>query len=75
MATAVVVTPQKTIIEQLEERTTVLSVNEVAKLIGEHKFTLYRRINRKEIPHLKLGHSVKFDPHELSRWLKANHKG
>ena len=75
MATAVVTPPQKTIIEQLAERTTLMSVSEVAELIGEKPKNIYRRCDRDEIPHLKLGYGIKFDPYELSRWLKASHRG
>jgi len=75
MATAIAAAPQKTIIEQLEEKTTLLSVNDVAKLLRESPLTIYRRSKRGDMPHLKIGYAVKFDPRELADWLKERHVG
>jgi excisionase family DNA binding protein len=70
-----VATSSKTIIEQLEERKTMLSVPEVATLLNEHVDTIYRRVKRGKMPHIKIGFNAKFDPRELAAWLRERHVG
>lgn len=65
----------KTIIEQLEERKTMLSVPEVATLLNEHVDTIHRRMKLEEMPYFKIGKNPKFDPLQLAAWLRERHIG
>lgn len=53
----------------------LLSVQEVAELLGENQFTIYRRCKRGTMPHYRLGSSTKFDPAHLAKWLRERHIG
>lgn len=48
----------------------LLTVEAVAELVGLSTTWVYRRVERGEIPHLKLGRAVRFDLDELQAWLK-----
>ena len=46
----------------------LMSVKEVAELLGKSVFAIYRMARRNEIPHMSFG-SLKFDPSVLELWL------
>ena len=44
---------------------------EAAEFLNMKLATLYSKVSRKEIPHLRLsGRMVRFDPERLAEWLK-----
>ncbi len=47
-----------------------LTVKEVSDYTGLAEGTLYNMVSERRIPHRKLGRLVKFDRHELDKWLK-----
>jgi len=47
----------------------LLSVDQVAELLGKSKFTVYRMAQKKQIPSLMIGGSRMFDPSTLALWL------
>ena len=50
----------------------LLTYAEAAELTSLPLGTLYHRVSKKEIPHLRLGRRlVRFDAEEITRWLKA----
>lgn len=50
----------------------LLTYDELAKLIGVKKGTLYFWVFEKRIPHVKLGaRVVRFDPDEVAQWMTA----
>ncbi len=38
------------------------------------KATVFRMLKAREIPHLKVGHSIRFRPREVERWLKEQRR-
>jgi excisionase family DNA binding protein len=57
------------IIAKLESIDRLLTVDEVAGLLGLSKFTIYRMAQKRQIPCLMLGGTRKFDPSTLIVWL------
>jgi excisionase family DNA binding protein len=50
-----------------EER--MLTVDDVATLLGFHRVTVYEKVGRGEIPHVRIGRAIRFDREVLSRWI------
>ena len=48
-----------------------VSVSYVAKELGINSQTLYRMIRSKEIPHYRLGGSIKFKMSEIEKWVQT----
>ncbi len=49
----------------------LLSYLEAADFLNMKLATLYSKVSRKEIPHLRLsGRMVRFDPEKLQEWLE-----
>jgi len=57
------------IIAKLESIDGLLTVDEVAVMLGLSKFTIYRMAQKRQIPCLMLGGTRKFDPSTLIVWL------
>jgi excisionase family DNA binding protein len=57
------------VINRLESVGRLLSVDEVAQLLGLSKFTVYRLANKRQIPSIMLGGTRRFDPSTLILWL------
>jgi excisionase family DNA binding protein len=53
----------------LESARGLLSVRDVARLLGRSKFTIYRMAEQRKIPSLMIGGSRCFDPSVLALWL------
>ena len=52
----------------------VLTVDEAHALLGVQKISrgaLYAAINRREVPHLRLGNRILIPRHAFERWLEA----
>lgn len=47
-----------------------LSVDEIAEYLGVSKFSIYRWIDRREIPFIPMGRMRKFDPVVIDEWMK-----
>ena len=47
----------------------LLSVKEVAELIGVQPSTIYQWTHQRFIPHIKVGKLVRFNADDISRWL------
>jgi excisionase family DNA binding protein len=58
------------LLTELENRTEVLTVDEVAALFRVSKFTIYRMVKRKQIPSLLIGGSRRFNGKTLGYWLR-----
>jgi len=52
--------------------TKLLSVQEVAILLGVHRVTIYDWVSQKRIPFVKVGARTMFDPREIERWLEES---
>jgi excisionase family DNA binding protein len=53
-------------IASLEEARGLMSVEEVARILGVSRFTVYRMAQRKQLPSLLIGGQRKFDPAALA---------
>jgi excisionase family DNA binding protein len=49
----------------------LLTVKQAAVVLNISVRTLWTLTNTREIPHLRLGRAVRFDPLDLSAWLNA----
>lgn len=47
----------------------LMSVDEAADYLGYVKETLYNKASRNEVPHVKVGKFLRFDPDELDEWI------
>jgi excisionase family DNA binding protein len=47
-----------------------LGVKELAQYIGIKTGTIYVWVCHRKIPYLKIGGSLKFDLHEIEKWLE-----
>ncbi len=54
----------------MERRPTILTVDEVARYLRVHSMTVYRLIQRGELPALRVGRSWRFKKDQLSQWLQ-----
>ena len=48
----------------------VLTVLEVAAILRIHRSTLYRMIERGEIPYFRVGYDYRFDSESIEKWIK-----
>lgn len=58
-----------TILEELKRRVGLMSSAEVCQHLGCHENTLYKRVRLGHIPAVKDGGKLKFDPHEVARYI------
>ncbi len=49
----------------------LIDVATLAQHLGVTERTIRRKVADGEIPHYKLGHSIRFDPVEIEAWLQA----
>jgi excisionase family DNA binding protein len=49
----------------------LLNVGEVANRLGVSRLTVWRLIDRGELPALRVGRQLRLDPDELDAWLYA----
>jgi len=54
---------------RVEDR--LLTVADVAEYLGLSVGTVYNKVSRGEIPHVKLGRAVRFRRSEIDRWIDA----
>jgi len=50
----------------------LLTIQEVSKIIGVSKHTLYKMVSQRRIPYVKVGRLTKFDVTLLDQWLKQH---
>ncbi len=53
----------------LESARGLLTVREVAGLLGKSQFSIYRMAQKRQIPCLMIGGTRSFDPSALALWL------
>jgi len=51
------------------------TVRELAQRLSLHEKTIYDWIARGQLPCIRLGHRLRFDPHDILRWLAARKEG
>jgi excisionase family DNA binding protein len=65
----------ETLVEQLQARCGLMSVNELAALLGSHAQTIYKWTRKHQLPCIRVGGRVKFDPITTAGWLRARSVG
>ena len=58
-------------LEELKAKRAALTVKELAKILSLSEREIYKLAASNQIPHLKIGASVRFDPPALVIWLEA----
>ena len=58
-------------LEELKAKQAALTVKELAKMLSLSERKIYKLAASNQIPHLKIGASVRFDPPALVIWLEA----
>lgn len=65
----------ETLIQRLTRKEGLLNSKEVIGMLGVHITTLQLWTRRGEIPFLRVGHLVRFDPVQLAHWLGKRQDG
>jgi excisionase family DNA binding protein len=65
----------ETLVERLEARSDLMSVNELAEIIGSHAQTIYKWTRQHKLPYVRVGGRLKFDPIVTAGWLRARSIG
>ncbi len=60
----------KSIADRIASYDRLITVNELAPLLGESPKTLYARVKRGAQPAVRIGGAVKFDPFVTAEWLR-----
>lgn len=58
----------------MDKTDATLTVDEAHRIIGKDKISrggFYAAINRREIPHLRLGHRILIPRHAFLKWLES----
>ncbi len=66
--------PSRTLMEMLNSGD-LIKPDELARGLNVSRPTVYSWVRQQTIPYVKLGQLVRFDPTELSVWLKARRIG
>jgi excisionase family DNA binding protein len=57
-------------LEELREKRTALTVKEVAILLKISEREIYKLASSNQIPHFRVGCSVRFEPRSVATWLE-----
>ena len=49
----------------------LINIEQAAKLLKMGESTLRRKVRDKEIPHVRIGRRVLFDPEDLQKWVNS----
>ena len=55
-------------VETLEKR--LLDIHEASNYLSFSVHTLYKKVERREIPFCKVGRTIRFDIFELNKWIE-----
>ena len=56
-------------------REQLLTVREVAELLRINEKTVYEWARRGTLPCFRVGNRLRFDPHDITRWLASRKEG
>jgi excisionase family DNA binding protein len=65
----------ETLVQKLNKMNGLLDSKQVIRILGVHKCTLQIWTRRGEIPFIRVGRSVRFDPAQLATWLETRQMG
>jgi excisionase family DNA binding protein len=60
----------ETIMEQLRKRAGLMSVQEVAGLLGIHEMTVRDYAHQHKLSYVRIGYRLKFDPAEVAEYIR-----
>jgi len=63
--------PPEGLASMLDQMSGALTVSELTPILGYGRSALYEMAAGGRIPHYRIGSSIRFDPHEVARWLRA----
>lgn len=49
-----------------------LTINQVAKMLSVSKGTVYRYVNKRLIPYMKVAGNVRFKEEDIRQWVESN---
>ena len=55
----------------IDESGRLLSIGQVSQQLGVSVKTLYGWVCLRQIPYVKMGRLVKFDPRDIARWIET----
>lgn len=61
------------LVEELETRRGAIKVADLTNILGVDDKHIYRMAARGLIPSFRVGASVRFDPQEVAKWLRAKY--
>ena len=64
------VLPFMSLIETIENRTTALTIDDLAAMVGVSPKTLYKAVKQGRLPALRVLGSIRLDPHDVADWLR-----
>lgn len=59
------------IIEQIEEREGVMTVEDLAAILNCSSKTLYKRIKKGKLPTIRIGSLIRLCPQTVAEWLRS----
>lgn len=62
---------ERRMLEELKAKRTAMTVKELANLLSLSEREVYKLAASNQIPHFKIGASVRFDPPSVVVWLEA----
>ncbi len=51
----------------------IITVEELAALLGVHRITVYRHLKESKLPGFKIGRVWRFNREEISTWIAQQH--
>ena len=60
---------------RIEQWPRALAAPELADLLGMSRSAIYGLVQRGELPHYRVGNSVRLDPHGIAEWLRKRETG
>jgi excisionase family DNA binding protein len=55
----------------IRRETKALSLNQIATLLSVSRGKIYNLVQAGQIPHLRIGATIRFDPQAVASWLEA----
>ena len=62
---------QNTLADSIEERKSAITVSELAKIMQCSRGQVYKWIEQKRLPAIKIGTMVRLDPAEVADWIRG----
>jgi excisionase family DNA binding protein len=60
------------LVQRLAGMGRALDATQLARLLGVHKLTVYRLVERGALPHFRIASCIRFDPSVVAEWLQQH---